>query len=890
MKMKIVRELENKLETLEGRAYENARMTLEKIENRTRVNTWVLENNEGTYGTEIVITKEGHVDFYLCIMERYSSKISYIRVANFQQEFSCGDIFLPNGQYKEYQKLGNIINALNKMYNDLGFYFNNKNNRKTLECARKQYEINKFINEQETETEEIEISLDEKYAKQLEESPNHIITIKIFKEILANDDVFVGAYDVLADRFNPYYELGKIMHKKFKELLDATINGELGLGDMDILCTELFRTCGYEQFAKYDTEIKILDFKSRKKYPTYEWFMKENCWDGTRTIVDMEKIYDFEDAGLKVELFEDIEEVLIWNVTEQLEGQVGFNDMEIKEEVEEMKNKEVLDLNENLPLGTIVGFRYDVYENDVLVEKMILTGKIVHISDDFNGKYNVETNDKKTYLVYNSDIVTWERPSKKEIKISITGEGRVEDIETTSVADASKNLQRRIAETKGDRYCNKTWITIDIEEFDQPIEFRVDLIESLHGNIENVLKLIIEEKERECKYVSENRQSCTWIKDIDKFISVRKELIQVLEGYLLPEPKELELTEEEVEPMITTITKQQLTNRLKKLGNQLIDEKSKEEKEKIVYELLPKANELEVEIVNNTGKEINTKLMQDVIKKTENKKIFGDKVVMTYSDLNKVCFENDDISLRINLFGEYNFKDRKEIKIRWSLFETSKIEEIDEDFNCVYGESTTEGETIIVTPNEPTPDRKNTSDYRMLMQGNKAIDIVHINPYKSNRHRGGLVGSKIIKYSQGFFPNGEIQNKLTEEQIKELESCGLDIDKEVTIAKRIVEEFNELTDKNNKKMRTLRRVNRVGSDVCEYDIIFAGMNINGTKSYYKDGEPHEVIKGIDADRKIYISPEYEYLRPLIKKELERKEVNTNEQSNNSYGEEIKQLL
>lgn len=338
--MEIVRELENKLETLEGRAYENARMTLEKIENRTRVNTWVLENNEGTYGTEIVITKEGHVDFYLCIMERYSSKISYIRVANFQQEFSCGDIFLPNGEYKEYQKLGNIINTLNKMYSDLGFYFDNKNNRKILECARKQYEINKFINEQETETEEIEISLDEKYAKQLEESPNHIITTKIFKEIFANDDVYVGAYDVLADRFNPYYNLGKIMHKKFKELLDATINGELGLGDMDILCTELFRTCGYEQFAKYDTEIKILDFKSRKKYPTYEWFMKENCWDGTRTIVDMEKIYVFENAGLKVELFEDIEEVLIWDVTEQLEGQVGLDEIEIKEEeVVEVENK-----------------------------------------------------------------------------------------------------------------------------------------------------------------------------------------------------------------------------------------------------------------------------------------------------------------------------------------------------------------------------------------------------------------------------------------------------------------------------------------------------------------------------------------------------------------------
>lgn len=792
--MKIVRELENKLETLEGRAYENARMTLEKIENRTRVNTWVLENNEGAYGTEIVITKEGHVDFYLCIMERYSSKISYIRVANFQQEFSCGDIFLPNGEYKEYQKLGNIINTLNKMYNDLGFYFNNKNNRKILECARKQYEINKLINEQETETEEIEISLDEKYAKQLEESPNHITTTKIFKEIFANDDVFVGAYDVLADRFNPYYNLGKIMHKKFKELLDATINGELGLGDMDILCTELFRTCGYEQFAKYDTEIKILDFKLRKKYPTYEWFMKENCWDGTRTIVDMEKIYDFEDAGLKVELFEDIEEVLIWNVAEQLEGQIGLDEIEIKEEVEEMKNKEVLDLDENLPLGTIVGFRYDVYENDVLVDKMILTGKIVYISDDFNGKYNVETNDKKTYLVYNSDIVTWERPSKKEIKISITGEGNVEDIETTSVADASKNLQRRITEIKCDRYCNKTWITIDVKEFEQPIEFRVDLIESLHGDVSNVLELIIEEKRRECKYVAENKEKCTWIKDTDKFISVREELIEVLEKYLnpapAPEPKEIVIGFERT-------IKRKFNGRDK--------------------------------VITPTG-EVAT--------------------VLFFDELENKYLVNKESCIECDLYGEEELK----------KLVPEPVIEVEEEY---------------------------IPDCRILMQGGKAVDIVEINAYNQN-HSSGLAGTKIIKYAQGFFYNSEIENKLSVDQIKKLRECGFDMDKQVAIAKEIVDEFNkQINEKNNKKLLTLRKVNVIGSEKCVYDIIFAGMNINGTKSYYKDGELHEVIKGIDVDRKIYISPEYEYLRPLIKKELERKEVNTNEQSNNSYGEEIK---
>lgn len=637
-----------------------------------------------------------------------------VKIAQYDLTEGFGTVWMGDKK-KDYVKVHYFQQAIIKYWEQemdkQGDMFSNglyemKNNIEQIKYLQKNQKV-----EVMEEIEEVEISLDKKYAKQLEKSPNHITTIKIFKEIFANDDVYVGVYDVLADRFNPYYDLGKMMHKKFKELLDATINGELGLGDMDILCTELFRTCGYEHLAKFDTEIKILDFKSRKKYPTYEWFMKENCWDGTRTIVDMEKIYAFEDAGLKVELFEDIEEVLIWNVAEQLEGQIGLDEIEIKEEVEEMKNKEVLDLDENLPLGTIVGFRYDVYENDVLVDKMILTGKIVYISDDFNGKYNVETNDKKTYLVYNSDIVTWERPSKKEIKISITGEGRVEDIETTSVADASKNLVRRIAEIKGERYCNKTWITIDVKEFEQPIEFRVDLIESLHGDVSNVLELIIEEKRRECKYVAENKEKCTWIKDTDKFISAREELIEVLEKYLNPAPTP--------EPVI----------------------------------------------------------------------------------------------------------------------------EVEEEY---------------------------IPDCRILMQGGKAVDIVEINAYNQN-HSSGLAGTKIIKYAQGFFYNSEIENKLSVDQIKKLRECGFDMDKQVAIAKEIVDEFNkQINEKNNKKLLTLRKVNVIGSEKCEYDIIFAGMNVNGIKKYDKDGEQHEVIKGIDTDGKIYLSSEFEYLRPLIKKRIRKK--------------------
>ena len=175
-------------------------------------------------------------------------------------------------------------------------------------------------------------------------------------------------------------------------------------------------------------------------------------------------------------------------------------------------------------------------------------------------------------------------------------------------------------------------------------------------------------------------------------------------------------------------------------------------------------------------------------------------------------------------------------------------------------------------------------DCRILMQGGKAVDIVEINAYNQN-HSSGLAGTKIIKYAQGFFYNSEIENKLSVDQIKKLRECGFDMDKQVAIAKEIVDEFNkQINEKNNKKLLTLRKVNVIGSEKCEYDIIFAGMNVNGIKKYDKDGEQHEVIKGIDTDGKIYLSSEFEYLRPLIKKELERKEVNTNEQSNNSYGE------
>lgn len=184
-----VRVLEESIEKglLQGYALESAKQTLDKVDHRTTgVDTWVLENNEGTYGTEIVITKEGHIDLYLCIMEKYASIVSYIRVGNFQPEFGLGDIWLPNGEIKEYQKLGTIINTLNKEYEKYGFYFtaDTKNNRRILADARKSYELFK-AEEKERKEEEVK---DAEHKEEVERLKKNLV--KKEQELLSKEVTF----------------------------------------------------------------------------------------------------------------------------------------------------------------------------------------------------------------------------------------------------------------------------------------------------------------------------------------------------------------------------------------------------------------------------------------------------------------------------------------------------------------------------------------------------------------------------------------------------------------------------------------------------------------------------------------------------------------------------
>lgn len=677
----------------------------------------------------------------------------------------------------------------------------------------------------------------QKYTKQLAGATTPEKIIDALEEIFINEDFYIGDGKILADYFNEDCVLGVTMDKKFGVLVDAVIAGKLELEKITSTCERMRESYNYDALTKYDIKFVIIAYMTKKIKPEYDWFMKENQWNGTRTIVDEEKIDALKNEGYVVELVPEYEEVILYGVDEQLEGQLGLEDIEIKEE-------EVVEM-------------------------------------------------------------------EKEIKISIDGEGRVEKITTNSIDDANSNLKRRIKEVvDGIAYCNKTWITIDIKEFEQPIEFRVDLIERLHGNVDDVLKLIIEEEERKCKYVSENKEKCTWIKDTDKFISVRKELIQVLEGYLLPEPT-IEVEEgqlvkvvegqvvnlknnkkEEVKEM-KEINKRQLGARLTKLGKQLIDVKSVEKIEEIVYSIFPNAMEVGVEEnceiihflvgedyigANPTKAEMkkideNFSTIQktyglDVYVEIEKRKIkltsslgvdysnkWGHKefadvaikevVVEIETNDNRALNEKDEImtSLRKEEISaqtainnlEKLLEEKEKLsegavqELEQALFRANTKKENKEREDAeravkrikavvatAYNEGKADAEKCIeklkskIEKNEKYPhlvkelqdeieiykkenkevEEEYLPDYRILTQGDRAIDIVRINVYNSDRHIGGLTGTKIIKFAQGYFYNGDIKNKLPKEQIKELESCGLDMDKEVEIAKRIIQEFN----------------------------------------------------------------------------------------------------
>ena len=338
--------------------------------------------------------------------------VEKVKIGQYNVTEGYGVIYMGNKE-KEYVKLHYFQQALIK-------YWEQEMDKYGDMMSFGLYDMKKYVEQLKylkSNTEEIvNLPLDEKYAIQLKISPNHTTTIKIFKEIFEKDEEYVDAYDVLADRFNPMYHLGVVMYNKFEELVTATVNGEVDIADMDEICTEMYRTVGYDEFEGFDIKIKILDYKLNKKSPNYEWFMKESEWTGLMTVVDMEKIYAFEDAGLKVELYEDVEEVLVWDVAEQLEGQVSLD--EINYEIT-LSEDEVLPVGTKVEYKRIIKYRFDEEKKEMIRVTETFTGEITKIKEEVGkGMYTEKDfNDNVSYSVYCDEIIGWEKPVEKEEEV-----------------------------------------------------------------------------------------------------------------------------------------------------------------------------------------------------------------------------------------------------------------------------------------------------------------------------------------------------------------------------------------------------------------------------------------------------------------------------------------
>lgn len=360
------------------------------------------------------------------------------------------------------------------------------------------------------------------------------------------------------------------------------------------------------------------------------------------------------------------------------------------EEEEEVVDMEKIKL-QDVQVGDVIQHPVDK-EKECLVKYIEVKDGQVHLRTVIN---NIGYASDTVVMSYNEgqdkEFILISKAPEKEIKISIEGEGRVEEIVTNNLEDANRNLRRRIKEVvDGIAYCNKTWITIDVKEFTKPIEFRVDLINRLHGNIDNVLELIIKEKRMEIEYMKNNIEKCTWVKDKDKFFEYREEVIKVLEGYL-PEPdptpeqtkKEIKILEHELEELPADATADDYLELAEKINN-------KKEVAK---------NTKEIIIKNNTDNEHITTLMQDVIKKTRNKEVFGDRVEIIDYDADRIYFEGDNISLR--LWSTWQIKNKNNINLHfsWELFKMVK------DPTGSHGEEVTSGKTKVIIPIEPEPEK-----------------------------------------------------------------------------------------------------------------------------------------------------------------------------------------
>ena len=352
----VVRELESKIElgTLTKYALQSAEQRLEKIKLSMIIGNRDLDFIEENFGTEVVITKEGYVDFYIVGRERYASKIHYYKVGNWQYTFGLGDMYFASGkQAKEYKTLGGLINGLNKYYSEYGYEFI-ANAKELNKLAKEEFEIQQELEYKENlsavEKEALEVSnLVDAFEESLENISNIDDALVVVNEILISEESQQeNLHYTIGKYFDTSYTLGRLLTNHTEKIItNLSIKTELNDMEKDFVKRIVNRDSrDFSEISMSEntkTLIEVLLFRLTGEVPAYEEFLENEIVPDLDFIpvINKEKIEAFRLANIGVEIVG--EEVVMYDVTEQLEGQRDL--IEYVACIEKTKKEEEKEMN-----------------------------------------------------------------------------------------------------------------------------------------------------------------------------------------------------------------------------------------------------------------------------------------------------------------------------------------------------------------------------------------------------------------------------------------------------------------------------------------------------------------------------------------------------------------
>ncbi|GAA0093020.1 hypothetical protein UT300009_30500 [Paraclostridium bifermentans] len=333
----ILRDLKEKVVNAveETRAVKSMKEKIEKIKDRAIYSTWDIKWFGGKYGVELVVNEDGHLDVYLCAMETYASKIRYYLVGNYQNEFKCGDAIFPNGERREYKRLGTMLNALAGAYEEYEFYFPKIDRKLTSEITKaceKQYNLSRGIGINEL----LDNTLNELSNAEDSKIVDALISTFAKGDLAYEDDDRV--YEVYSNRNTA---LGIELLEKVKLALEIQLVKLLKKEELDERMMEVYSRLRIDR-VELDKEIidkfDILRFAIKGKDAlTIEDFQIECDWNNVE--IDEVKIGLFEKYNIKVDIVGD--ELIMFDPTEQIDGQVCLCEYEHgvfdEEKIEEVK-------------------------------------------------------------------------------------------------------------------------------------------------------------------------------------------------------------------------------------------------------------------------------------------------------------------------------------------------------------------------------------------------------------------------------------------------------------------------------------------------------------------------------------------------------------------------